>query len=607
MSNPTQSNNPLYPLPADYESLTRDGQRLARVAACGLGSTPEDDVLRWAYWRTQYLQHPEAYFYDDFVEPSPKHYEWAYCRRRFKRNVISAHRGSAKSTVQKEFQLRTFMTERNKQLIVLADDSKVERRFDDIMAQLEHNPRIRDDFGRLRPDKNEGVWNRHALRGTNGAQLLGYSASSKNLRGERPKYLWVDDIERDMKEAVSIEKVVEDMDQLIFTILLPMLRAGAHFWWQGTPVDRRLYLWKFIKGEDDRIDTKAWNRRIYEIVNEQGEVFWPAEFTPETLEAKKKELGWRWYAEMMCQPGTGRERVLSIPETSWYGDPQTDAPFLSPEDPLASQAPLSWTDIQVSKGQAAVAVPRTMPAGDLYRSLYRFLTVDYAWTANPSSDRSCVHVMGADRNGQLWSLDLWSDRKAKNEVIRKIWEMAIKWKVRLAGVEAVALQFEFFKSVQEKGLEVYQRLGWSPQVIPIKYPHGVEKQDRIASLSWLLNAGRIKLPRWRAVTRQNDPYARLFDQIKDFTEDLGLLEHDDEVDTLAMAQEIIKTPRRAIETVTPMSTPADYLRAGKTTLPGGMPVTAYDLASIPMDAIDGLLGRYAELPDRRIHWEEGGI
>lgn len=605
------SENKLWPLPADYHDLTEEGRRLARVAACSMHTSPEAYVYSWAFFRDYYLNpnnNPEAYFYDEWSEPSPKHYEWAYCRRKYARNVIAAHRGSAKSTIRKEFHLQTLLTEpHSKQLVLLADDSKVERNFDDLMQQLEHNPRIVGDFGRMRPDKNEGIWNRHQIRLTNGAQLLGYSAQSRNLRGERPKYLYIDDIERDLKETGSsnIEKIMEDMETLIFSVLLPMLRRTASLYWIGTPTSRRLYLWKFITGEDPRIDVRRWNRRIYEMYDSAGKIFWESEWTPDRIEAAKRELGHRWEAEGMCRPGAGGDKILIIPEASWYGDPNEESPAREP-DPLQSVKPVKYTDISSQRGQKVTSTPRVVPAGTLYNSMYRFITVDYAWTANPSSDRSVVHVLGADRNGQIWSLDLWSDRVTKNTVIRKIWELAMKWKVRLCGVESVAVQFDFFRSVHERGLEIYSQHGWAPQVVEIKYQHGVEKSDRIAGLSWLLNVGRIKIPRWKR-NPPNDPYDRLQQQIVDFTEDLGLLQHDDEVDTLAMYQEIIKSPRRAVGEVSESKTPADYIRNGQLVLPGGIPACTLDIGTIPSDLVQDMMNRETGRRDHRVHWTEGGL
>jgi hypothetical protein len=73
------TDNPRYPLPPDYEELSTEGQRLARVNACLQTDTPRASALSWNFFRNYYLMPDPASGYDPMfyknILPSPPQLE----------------------------------------------------------------------------------------------------------------------------------------------------------------------------------------------------------------------------------------------------------------------------------------------------------------------------------------------------------------------------------------------------------------------------------------------------------------------------------------------------------------------------------------------------
>lgn len=604
-----EEGNPYFPLPPDYPELGAEGQRLARVNAVRLRETPEDFVTAWSFFREWYLGWDGAFFYDDFRESPLAHYEWAWFRFRHRRNAIGAHRGMAKSTViGTEWPLMDLVSQpRSKSLLVLSTDAKVEARFDNIMYQLERNDRILSDFGQLKPLRGAGIWNRHHLRLENGAQLLGGSVNSVHLRGERPHTLIVDDPEYDPKEGTDLEKLTADFETLLFKVLLGMLRGNARMFWIGTLITRRSFLWKILRGEDQRVNPKLWNRRVYPMVGPDGLPLWKAEFTQEQVEEKKQELGAGFWSEMMCDPGLEEDPVLRVgPNSEW-----TTAEIPSswpPPDPRSSDLIVKRTDIIRGPNNVLTPTPASSPLKELLASQFLFTTTDYAPTQKDTSDFSAIAVMGADRLNQVWLWDLWAGKVRSSELIRRLWEMAIRWRVRVMGVEAVGVQEELVQLVSDAGVDVAERLGWVPQVIPIRYPAGVSKAQRIGALEWRFDKGLIKLP---GSLRNREPFRSAYWQIQNYTPTLCRLEHDDLADVIAMSSQILKGSRPELLRPERELSLFDRIRNGETVNQFGMPLsTLVPLNQIPSDIWEILRGEHEEAEiskGRPLTWRRAGL
>lgn len=595
----------------NHFNVEAEDRRKARLRLVMDQSTPEKFVAAWDFYRNYYLMHEDANFYKGFVEPSPHHWEWAYFRARYRRNAIGAHRGSAKSTIiSREFPLMNLCTRpRSDTLLIFSNDGKVEVALDDVQQQLEHNPRIIDDFGRLRPPRGATLWSKHRMRTSIGSGLKGYGYTSDGLRGERPDFCVVDDPEYDPKAGTNVDRVVADMETVLFQVILPMLRltSPTHLFWIGTPVDKRLFLWKLLKGEDERLVQSLWNRKAYPVVNEKGEAFWPAEYGEDEIKIRQQELGSAYMAEMMLEPGSTEDRCLHMhPIRTDY---QLDDPLHEPDrtDPFNAQEVIRWHDMVPQPDRTLKPIPRTATFAEQVSNMRRAITVDYAPTTKASSDWSVIHVLGLDRYNQLWSLDLDCMKVRKNELIKRVWQMALRWQVRLVGIEAVSVQESFALEARDVGENLRLETGYAPQTILIKHSPKVSKEDRIEALTNRFDKGQIKLPRY---LERDKSYRQLFSQIRDFTPDGKSLEHDDAIDTLSMYPHVLKgAPKNEMKVVDP--SPLDILEAGEANLPDGTPaILGVDLSKLPIDAFHEFVRQnYPEAYERPkgVQWEDATL
>ena len=621
--------NPWWPLPPDYADLGGAAQSDARLAVLRNRETPSDDVASWHLFRTHYLTGPDTGWYDQWVEPAPAHAEWVYNCAKHDRAIIGAHRGSAKSTIFQELCLRDLITTpflgprgwvpSSKTLLILSNDAFIEDVFDRFMMQIEENPYIREDFGVLKPTKGQGRWNHHVLRLTNRSLIRGASAQSKGLRGMRPHRVLIDDIEYDPRAGSDLDKLIADAETLMFVVVVPMLRRGARLNMIGTPIKRRMLLWRLAKNEekDPRLDSKRWFRRIYSGVTRDytpethgpDTVFWPAENSAEEIEIKRVEWG-NFDAEFLCRPGSEGERPLIVhPKLCLYHLGSGDTDPANEKNPLDSTSEVEV--LQCERGVGGDIIPRLMtaPACELFRSMTRFITVDPCRKPSPTSDWAALHVIGCDRLNQFWSLDLWAGKVRYHALTQLVWEYAAKWKVRVIGVEAISLEREMLNQVMDSREVFSKQFGWVPQIVPITYPKAVDKSSRVQALEWRFRKGLVKLPAWR---RGTHPYSMLWSQIEGFDGDTDNLDHDDCVDTLAMAQEIIRGGSRGAPPEDPVPTAIERLKRGDRTHETGIPLTCFiDFTKISREDADAISRAQdptpADIPGRKRAWSTAGL
>jgi len=580
--------NSLYPLPADYFDLTSAGQREARIAAVRRRDTPDEDVMSWLFFREYYLRDED--WYDDWKEAAPGHLDWCRIVGQYPRTVIAAHRGSAKSTIFKEFVLRDATTvPRSSSLLVCSSDEKVMRTFDPLMRQIETNPRIAADFGKLKSGRS--IWNHTTLILENGAKLFGGAARSISLRGERPKRILLDDVEYDQKVGTNVEARISDMENLLFDILLPMLRKGSRFNMLGTPFSAMTVLWRLISQqvEDPRIDPKRWYTRVFPGCHEdlKSDIFWPAEYTPEDIGVIAQEWGDSFAPEFLCQPHKQGYHPLKIrPELNYYWSSGEEHPSAVAE-PLRAEARLKWFDAKIVGPSKVETTPRQEPAGAMWSSMFRFITVDPCRKPSRYSDYAAALVVGVDKLKQRWALDLLVERIPYGALSRAVWKLVVKWQCRLVCVESIGLEINMLSEFQGQAVEFMQRNGWVPAIRPITYPHGLSKEERIQGLAPLLDAGLVKLP---GNLKDVQPWRQLTHQIEWFSASGKALAHDDAVDALAMTQEVVRGGTRSLSTVVAAPTVEERLRAGELTDKLGIPlVSALGIDKIPHDIVAKML------------------
>ena len=565
--------NPLYPLPADYDSLTHDGQRQARVNACRqwqLPGTPsvraEAAVASLWYFDTYYL-HPDAehefdpLFYDQMPLPTPDfHWDLSRMWAMSPLSVALAPRGSAKSTHVKRTTLLELVTAPAWSCVYATSNHDNSKHVGQALKdQSYENARINDDFGaevgsgRLKPSRGVRPTGTEYFFLNNGSWLRCISAESR-MRGLRPRVFALDDPEYDEKAATSMQQTRDYMDRLLFRLALPMvMRARCGIRWVGTFVSKRHYLWHAMMVKDTPQGPRAvdprfdwWARLWIRAAIEDPETglltsCWP-EMWPTTEEEKRtRNLTDRisleqmkaimgsvsFNNEMLGRPGTSEEQFFKLDtridgrHSYWLDrlDPTFDT------DPWQSEATINWRNHDDTLGSARLC--------DWLPSVRLFMTVDTAFTEKSTSDRRCCTLMAVDKENRLFVLDIWSDRRGDGDLIKRALTICARWRCPSIHVEVVKESFKLYKRFQQViNTKLTQEMGFLafvPGVRDIR-PGLISKTDKIATLDVRFEHSLIKLPVWR---RNEVPaVTRLIDQVESFNPEAadGALEKDDELD-----------------------------------------------------------------------------
>ena len=537
---------PLYPLCQDYESLTAEGQKQARLAVLSNHWPPENLVLAWDFFRRVYLGGEDASFYKNGFEESPEfHFDLIHDLGEYARNAWAAPRGYAKSTVLiLEAPLLLALTVPNYEMMLsFSTDKQVEDRFDTLIHQLTQNPMILRDFGTMQPKRGRAIWNHHHLHLMNGSIIKGQSVMGKK-RGGRPRLFLLDDPEYDPESPsqAAAQILLEKFEVILFKQIIPMLEKGSSIFWIGTLISRRSFLHHATQSDDPRFDN--WNRKVLRGVAtdlddpEKVHLLWPEKWPLDFLEARKKEIGPSAFASEYCNdPISDQEKIFAIdPRKNEY---TVDGDF-DWKNPLAHTGLIKWNERIDKQGEHRVYKEFEKPFKDQVAPMFRILLFDYDSGLGQYNDYSCSVVIGYDTYNTLWFLDVWQGRAKDDTLERIIYEKGLAWRPRVLGIEAVSIQMNFAEAVQEyiEESEAQNAVPWRIRVFPITYPSRVSKAQRIAGLEWRFAPGRIKYPAHLAHVW---PYTDLYSQTSDFTPDLALLPHDDVIDTISMSQFIVKS------------------------------------------------------------------
>ena len=600
--------NSFWPLPPDYPTLDEKGMRMARVNAVRLEGRPDLEVASWAFFREYYLfpttEGGRGPFYKHGALRSPDmHYRWIYHWECNQLSVTAAPRSAAKSTLIKENILRKVVARPHWETVMfLAKQDFITTTFDDFMVQIEGNDKIIEDFGVLKPSRNQGIWNHSQIKLRNGAMITGLPIMGAAL-GKRPHEIYFDDVEKDDSLVMAPSENIGRFKSFFFNVVYPMADDfSVRIRIVGTLLSRRTFIYWLHSTKDARITD--WKKIFHAVtfVNIEGKTQdeWPEKMGSKWQEIQKRRMGPAAYAaQYENNPVTEAERILRIhPELNTYWVENEDGAF--DNDPLNSQATMVSHQLVGWENTLAEPTPLphicTRPFGPAVSGMRRFITIDWAPTVSETSDYSCIHVMGIENSNDyrdtLWSLDLWLGKKSTEEVIRRAYLLALKWQVPLVAVEAYPVQMEFAERLQHDLPSMYGEGQVPCRVLPIKFPTSYKKPDKISGLHWRFKQYRIKLPLDRS---SESPYRDLWYQIENFTEDLALLRHDDAIDTLAMHLAIGKPSTPTGPDVHLHRTPIQMLKDGDYHYESGIGVmSGINAADIPNDVLEEMFQRKHE-------------
>lgn len=557
----SQKPNPYYPLPVDYGDLTDDGKKQARLATLRRQNTPQEFVEAWALFRNLYLRPRGDAFYQSGFKPSPDfHYQMIHDLGAHARNAQAAPRGFGKSIVIGiEVPLLLTLTRPYFSIaMAMATDKLIDARFGRLMLEYEENPYILNDFGKIKPPRGSAkTWNHHRLQlHHNGSLIEGFSVMGRK-RGARPLLFIMDDPEFDSDDtsgAASSQYVItEKYERILFRQIIPMLAKGSAMFWVGTMINRRCLLYKACEDDDPRF--KVWMRRVYKAEDEsRTKPLWESAWSLEFLKAREAEMGSSAYStEYLNAPLTDETKLLHVdPTTNEYNIPEWhELPPEQKEFLLTSKTPVEWNQrVRIEQPDGGIDFEieqKKEKAQKLFGNMYKVAIVDTASGLTGRNDYRAVVVLGYDHYNCLWVLDLWMGRCRDSQFYPIIYKMARRWMVRAVGIEAFATQISLVDSMSEYVADFTEKLGaqssdtntvWVPRIVPIKPPLRMSKGERISTLEWRFQAGKIKYPRH---LKNIWPVSALYDQTENFTVDLALLRFDDAIDTVALSNFLIHT------------------------------------------------------------------
>jgi phage terminase large subunit-like protein len=615
--------------------LTIEGQRLARLNACRQWLIPIDTltalgldpgtVFEWSvrFFDQWYLRpDPEAdfdpmFYDDDPLVDAPFHHmilgEWG----RNRTNITIAPRGSAKSYLVRKASLVRLVTRPMYSITYAtstADNAKTTGQ--SIKDQLINNQRLRDDWDpecpgeSIVPRRNELTFGATYFQITNRSWFRAISAESKQ-RGMRPRRYVLDDPEYDPKASTSMQLIRDYMERLLFKVVMPMVtRAGCGADWLATFVSKRHYAWHAMDvtaagvAKDPRFN--FWSRTKVKALYDDPETgeprscwpdMWPATIKERlanprwkdrmSLEEVEQTIGRRnFLAEFMASPGAGDDIFFPALTEEQHGYELLDVDDAFTVAPGRSGASMRWWSTKQSAW-----VEQTFQ--EFLKDVRLFMTLDTSYTATSDSDSKVACLMAANYENDLFVMDLWSGKCQEPELVKAALRMADRWKCPVLWPEVVREGHSLYNAltsvINTRAQEELAGVGWAPAIKKIN-PGRTEKTAKIASLLLRFEHGKIKLPLWR---RNDRGWRNLFNQIAEFNPDApdGGLQHDDEVDCVAMSQYVMR--RRVSPAFRPDEeslSAIDRILRGEDTHESGLPLGLYvDMSKVTGEQFSEIL------------------
>lgn len=282
-----------------------------------------------------------------------------------------------------------------------------------VRRELNDNPRIKEDFGTLKPAMSaEQKWAEHFFETTTGiavgTQGRGGQVRGMNHRGQRPKQIIVDDVE-DSESVRDDTQRTKTKEWLYADVLpaLPPLDKSANVVMLGTILHDDALLANVMK------DRKFTTVRLGAL-DVDGEPLWADYMTKEEYEQKRLSFQERGLLHLFHREYDNQ--IINTEHSPFqqiffqYGDPP--------------------------------------PTGELRISVY----CDPAISPDRRADEAVIAVAGITERGHIWKLDEWAKIGATpREIIDMFFLLRAKWgKPRQNGVESNGYQAALVHLLREE-------------------------------------------------------------------------------------------------------------------------------------------------------------
>lgn len=356
----------------------------------------------------------------------------------------AAPRGGAKTTVgATEITYQICNAIGHFKLVISDTYSQAKDIVDSVRIELESNELLRWVYGDLTTDWH---WTSGGFTTANQVRVLARGSNMK-VRGLkylhwRPDFALVDDIEND--EAVMNPDRRLKLLNWIKRALMPAMARGGQICLVGTVLHEDSLLNNAIEGREG---FGGWRRHRWKalIEHEDGrmESFWPAMFPVETLLRMRDDPTYEGYLgplafaqEMQNEAIDDSARII---KREWiYGTDERRLPYSLTEkmERWSAERPpdaKSWVESELKQ---------------------IIMAVDPNISEKTTADYFAIVVIGVDKAGEIWELDMVRDRIAEiDRQVDLIIDKAIEWKVDKLKIEAVAYQAGLARGVRRRAAE----------------------------------------------------------------------------------------------------------------------------------------------------------
>ena len=546
MSLPPRQDNPNWPLPMDYGSLTLDGQRKARVALCQswydldqpaeLITDPEAFVAAFLFWKEYYRKgwSGNRAKYTDATPPMHNHWVVLFAQHRLM--TLTCFRGSGKTFVFGEEIPEFILSTRPHSPIQYTSSTEPnsDKQVRAVKLGLQNNELLIDDFGKFQPERNSGLrWAKEGIEARNGSSY--YAISSEcTQRGitqlsMRSILQILDDPETE--KQVNNERLREEFGYYLFDVFFPCAHPRARRVWPNTLLDERAWAMMAAYKRDYRFKPWYSDSRFQEIWYKDAKghyhSYWPTRFPVEDVEA-------------MAGEGNAERGIIS------YGASSFAKEFLNDPTVRDKRAFDFDPDRHTYRWEGDLDKPyiRDLYTGDkktleeLSENSTCVMGVDLSLGLTEISDYSTIIVARIDRDNVMWLMECWRGRIRPVEVINLALQKGEQWQVEVIGLERVIFEQVLIDMLQDE-LNRRQMTGeYSPNLHVFKRGGGESKVSRIMRLEFRFTNNLIRIPLGGTLDAEyTSSGGWLIEEIEAFTA-RGTTRYDDGLDSVTTCQAI---------------------------------------------------------------------
>lgn len=436
-------------------------------------------------WKNNLQFFVEDVFHRQLTSKMPEFHKEIYgLVQECNRLVMAAPRGFAKSRMLSVFYpIHQAVFQKKKDIcIISASEGLAIEWLREIRREIETNPLIVKYFGDLR----SGKWTENHLILSNKSRTnIRARGAGGQIRGFRPDLIILDDIETEDSVASSEQR--NKLRNWLFKACLNTLLPHGQFLWIGTIISPLALLAETLDGNN------GWEKRKYRAYKDNNHVagneLWGELWSHEKLQERKREIGSAAFA------------------SEYLNDPISDE--TAPIKPSHIRYYTEYPDVNV------------------------VITVDPAYSEDENADYKVASAIGIDSRNNRYLLEYIRTHKPSGEFVDSAFNLFLKYKERCTafGVPDSGTEKEFYSRVVSRAAE----RNLSIPITPLKntfQPGGGRvihrKKDRIvAALQPLFEQGRYFL---------KEDHFEAVDELLS----LGSTRHDDVVDTLCYAEQLIQ-------------------------------------------------------------------